>query len=121
MQAHETSSGAEITVKDVSLTIGKKRLLESVNLNIGGGSFTAVIGPSGAGKSTILSILSGRVTPSTGNITIIHTYVHVNDNLGKIRIFPHSNTRAQTPIKTLAQAHLIGLVWWCDLRLEWSH
>lgn len=70
LQAHETSSGAEITVKDVSLTIGKKRLLESVNLNIGGGSFTAVIGPSGAGKSTILSILSGRVTPSTGNIAI---------------------------------------------------
>lgn len=70
LQTQEITSGAEIIVNDVSLTIGKKQLLNSVNLNISGGSFTAIIGPSGAGKSTILSILSGRVAPSAGNITI---------------------------------------------------
>jgi ABC-type multidrug transport system ATPase subunit len=86
LQIETGASGAEIIVNDVSLTIGKKKLLNSVNLNIGGSSFTAIIGPSGAGKSTILSILSGRVVPSTGNVSIDGDDLNEKYDLLKSRI-----------------------------------
>jgi len=86
LQIETTTSGAEIVVSNVSLTIGKKLLLDSVNLTVGGSSFTAIIGPSGAGKSTILSVLSGRVTPSSGTITIDGEDLNKKYELLKARI-----------------------------------
>ena len=42
--------------------------LNSVNLEIKTGEFTAIAGPSGSGKTTLLNILSGLDTPSSGTV-----------------------------------------------------
>jgi NitT/TauT family transport system ATP-binding protein len=44
--------------------------LESVNLTLTKGSFSAVIGSSGCGKSTLLKIMSGLIPPSTGLVVL---------------------------------------------------
>ena len=49
---------------------GHKDALRDINLSIPKGSMIGLIGPSGAGKSTIVSLLTGLYTPSSGKILI---------------------------------------------------
>lgn len=46
----------------------KKRVLHSLTYRINEGDFIGFIGPNGAGKTTFISILSGLIKPSSGEI-----------------------------------------------------
>lgn len=59
-----------ITVNDVSLTFGDKKLFEDVNIQFNNGNCYGVIGANGAGKSTFLKILSGEIEPQKGNVSL---------------------------------------------------
>jgi ATPase subunit of ABC transporter with duplicated ATPase domains len=59
-----------ITVTNVSLRYGDKKLFEDVNLKFTPGNCYGVIGANGAGKSTFLKILSGEIEPQTGNVSM---------------------------------------------------
>ncbi|MDD5794033.1 ABC-F family ATP-binding cassette domain-containing protein [Clostridium sp. HCP1S3_B4] len=59
-----------ITVSNVSLRFGGRKLFEDVNLKFTPGNCYGVIGANGAGKSTFLRILSGEVEPNTGEVII---------------------------------------------------
>lgn len=59
-----------ITVTNVSLQYGDKKLFEDVNLKFNPGNCYGVIGANGAGKSTFLKILSGEIEPQSGNVSI---------------------------------------------------
>lgn len=59
-----------ITVTNVSLRYGDKKLFEDVNLKFTLGNCYGVIGANGAGKSTFLKILSGELAPNTGEVSI---------------------------------------------------
>lgn len=49
--------------------------LESVDLTLERGSFSAVIGSSGCGKSTLLKIMAGLLPPSSGSVVLAGTPV----------------------------------------------
>ncbi|MCI5727050.1 MAG: ATP-binding cassette domain-containing protein [Clostridium sp.] len=59
-----------ITVSNVSLRYGGRKLFEDVNIKFTPGNCYGVIGANGAGKSTFLKILSGEVQPNTGDVSI---------------------------------------------------
>src|SRR3984893_3432477 len=59
-----------ISVKNVTLSFGKRVLFDEVSLNFIKGNCYGVIGANGAGKSTFLKILSGEIEPTKGNIEI---------------------------------------------------
>ncbi|HEY0434668.1 MAG TPA: ATP-binding cassette domain-containing protein, partial [Chitinophagaceae bacterium] len=59
-----------ISVKNVTLSFGKRVLFDEVNLNFIKGNCYGVIGANGAGKSTFLRILSGEIEPNKGSIEI---------------------------------------------------
>ncbi len=63
-----------ITVKDVSLIYHSKKFetlaLKDVSFDIKKGDFVALVGPSGCGKTTILSLLSGLINASSGEILV---------------------------------------------------
>jgi NitT/TauT family transport system ATP-binding protein len=44
--------------------------LRGINLNVAGGEFCCIVGPSGCGKTTLLRILAGLESPSTGEVEI---------------------------------------------------
>jgi putative ABC transport system ATP-binding protein len=46
------------------------RALDAVSMTIGRGEFTAVAGPSGSGTTTLLNLVSGLDTPSTGTVVL---------------------------------------------------
>lgn len=46
----------------------KKKILNKINLNLKLGEKIGIIGTTGAGKSTLLDIISGLITPNSGNL-----------------------------------------------------
>jgi putative ABC transport system ATP-binding protein len=44
------------------------RILDNVNIKIRAGELTMLVGPSGCGKTTLLSILTGILSPTSGNV-----------------------------------------------------
>lgn len=59
-----------ITVNNIGLRYGGRKLFEDVNIKFTPGNCYGVIGANGAGKSTFLKILSGEVEPNTGEVII---------------------------------------------------
>src|SRR3982751_7012607 len=59
-----------ISVKNVTLSFGKRVLFDEVNLSFTKGNCYGVIGANGAGKSTFLKILSGEIEPNKGSVDI---------------------------------------------------
>jgi ATPase subunit of ABC transporter with duplicated ATPase domains len=59
-----------ITVTNVSLRYGGRKLFEDVNLKFTPGNCYGVIGANGAGKSTFLKILSGEIEANTGDVSV---------------------------------------------------
>jgi ABC-type multidrug transport system ATPase subunit/ABC-type transport system involved in multi-copper enzyme maturation permease subunit len=62
--------GIDIVAKDLHFSVGAKELLSDINFHLGPRSLTAIVGPSGAGKSTLLNAITGRTTPTAGQILI---------------------------------------------------
>ena len=54
-------------LREVSLTRGERRVLDSVDVDVPAGA-TAIVGPSGAGKSTLLRLLDRLADPDSGTI-----------------------------------------------------
>lgn len=46
------------------------RAVDGINLNIAKGEFAVIVGPSGAGKTTVLNILGGMDTVSSGEVWV---------------------------------------------------
>ena len=51
-------------------TVNERTALAQVNLDLAPGDFATVIGSNGAGKSTLLNIVSGKLSPDAGTVTI---------------------------------------------------
>jgi ABC-type multidrug transport system ATPase subunit/ABC-type transport system involved in multi-copper enzyme maturation permease subunit len=62
--------GIDIVAKELHFSVGTKELLSDINFHLGPRSLTAIVGPSGAGKSTLLNAITGRTTPTAGQILI---------------------------------------------------
>ena len=60
-----------IAVRDSSIRIGDKNILEHINCTIGAGEFVGIIGPNGAGKSTLLSGLRGFLPLFGGEVQLL--------------------------------------------------
>lgn len=59
-----------IEVRNVSLSIGSKTLLDKVSVTCQPGTVTALVGPNGAGKSTLLSVIAGDHSPDQGEVLL---------------------------------------------------
>ncbi|RLQ95441.1 ABC-F family ATP-binding cassette domain-containing protein [Falsibacillus albus] len=57
-----------ITVNNVGLRFGDRKLFEDVNIKFTPGNCYGLIGANGAGKSTFLKILSGELDPQSGSV-----------------------------------------------------
>ena len=69
-----SSKPSVINLEDADLSLGTKaasvHILKSISLKIDAGETVGVLGPSGAGKTSLLMILAGLETLSSGRITL---------------------------------------------------
>ena len=59
-----------ISIKGLSVSYERKRVLTNIFLEIDGGQIHGVIGPNGAGKSTLFKAILGLIDTDSGNIRI---------------------------------------------------
>src|SRR6476660_2148008 len=59
-----------ITVHNVGLQYGDRKLFDEVNIKFTPGNCYGLIGANGAGKSTFLKILSGEIEPQSGDVIL---------------------------------------------------
>ena len=61
---------SQITLKNITKRWGKYYAVDHLDLEIADNSFITLLGPSGCGKTTILRMIAGLETPTTGQIKI---------------------------------------------------
>ncbi len=63
-------TAALVTARGVGLRIGAAQILADVDLDVRPGEVLALVGPNGAGKTSMLSLLAGDLTPSSGQVLL---------------------------------------------------
>ncbi|HEX4083374.1 MAG TPA: FHA domain-containing protein [Chthoniobacteraceae bacterium] len=63
-------SGGGIHAREVTRIANGRTLLEDISLEVAPARFVGIIGPSGAGKSSLLSILAGLASPTSGLVAV---------------------------------------------------
>ena len=80
----------QIVIENLSKTYDNGfSALKKVNLNIKKGEIFAMLGPNGAGKTSLISIICGIVTPTSGKVTvdgfdIIESYRDTRSRIGLV-------------------------------------
>jgi spermidine/putrescine transport system ATP-binding protein len=88
-----------IDLVKISKDFGGEEALHDINLYIRNGEFVTLLGPSGCGKTTMLRIIAGFETPSSGKVLMrgepldsVPPYKRkINTIFQKYALFPHLN------------------------------
>ena len=65
-----------IKLNKISLSFGKRKILDNINFSVNEGQILGLLGPNGVGKSTIFNLITGLIKPDYGIITIESTKVN---------------------------------------------
>jgi len=128
---------ALISVNNLSMTFGGPKLLDSVSFQIEPGQRVCLVGRNGEGKSTLLRLLSGDLTPDSGEIarsvglrvarlsqkvpevltgTVYEVVTHGLGEVGKAVADHHrAQTTGDAALLEKAQGELSELNGWCAL------
>ncbi len=104
--------GTRLRVRGVRHSLGGRRVLTAVDLDVAPGECLVVLGPSGSGKTTLLRLIAGLEAPDAGEILLGDAVVSGPDTL----VAPHERslgfvfqTPALWPHMTVAQNVAFGL------------
>jgi putative spermidine/putrescine transport system ATP-binding protein len=65
-----TTQVSDLELMNVSKRFGQTLAVEGISLHVPHGSYCCLLGPSGCGKTTILRLMAGHETPTTGDVRI---------------------------------------------------
>lgn len=68
MQHNQATAAVKLSVTQLSKEFEGKRALDVVSFQVYEGEFLSILGPSGCGKTTLLRILVGLLSPTSGRI-----------------------------------------------------
>lgn len=60
-----------IQIKDVCKAFDQRQVLNNISLSVEEGEIFGLLGPSGAGKTTLIKMLIGLLSATSGNIAIL--------------------------------------------------
>jgi zinc transport system ATP-binding protein len=90
-----------VEVEDLSFHFdGGPAVLEEVNLEIAAGDFASVIGPNGGGKTTLVKLIIGLLSPTTGRVRVLgQSPVKARPRIGYMP--QHAMMDPRFPVRTL--------------------
>ena len=59
-----------IELEKISLTYGKRKILDNINFSLNENQILGLLGPNGVGKSSIFNLITGLINPDYGSIKI---------------------------------------------------
>src|SRR6187402_3216295 len=75
-----------VQFENVVCRIGKRTILNSVDVIFPRGEITGILGPNGAGKTTLLNTIVGLRMPASGNVTVLGETSHTRSAAIRCRI-----------------------------------
>jgi len=89
--------GGIVKADSINKLFGSAQVLKDISIDIRAGEFFSLLGPSGCGKTTLLRIIAGFETPTSGDLLIDAKSVittpankrHVNTVFQNYALFPH--------------------------------
>src|SRR5690606_7157170 len=57
-------------VCNISKSFGGLKAINDLTFNVNDGEFVGIIGPNGAGKTTLMNLITGHLSPTSGNIVV---------------------------------------------------
>ncbi|MDR0342529.1 MAG: branched-chain amino acid ABC transporter ATP-binding protein/permease [Nocardiopsaceae bacterium] len=92
-----------VDIRNVAYSYGGVRAVADCSFGISRGTVTGLIGPNGAGKSTLVELLSGRLTPQSGEILLDGRSIGRQrpagmSRLGVARTFQTARVLARLPV-----------------------
>ncbi len=99
-------SSPALVVRGVEKSFGRLKALDGVDLELGGGEWTALLGPNGAGKTTLMRCIAGLIREDAGSVSVFGRGRPTARDLGFVpqRIALHDTMTARE--------HLVN---YCDL------
>jgi len=82
---------ALLETRHVSKSYGVFRALDDVTMTVQENEFVSVVGPNGAGKTTLVNLLTGLLTPTTGEILFMGKNIA---GVGPVALADHGLARA---------------------------
>ena len=73
--------GTVIEVSDVTVRRGRNFLLDHVSWSVDEADRWVIIGPNGAGKTTLMQVISARMFPTSGTVTLL------GERMGSVDVF----------------------------------
>jgi len=61
---------SELRIENINKYFGDNHVIKGISMNINKGEFVSLLGPSGCGKTTLLKLIAGLETPTSGSIFI---------------------------------------------------
>lgn len=88
-----------LEIKNISKHFGKTEILSDINLVVNKQEFLTILGPSGCGKTTLLRLIGGFDSPSSGSVFLHGKDItnlppnqrHINTVFQSYALFPHMN------------------------------
>ncbi|WP_416362460.1 heme ABC transporter ATP-binding protein [Rouxiella badensis] len=68
---HATQAQHWLAASNLCYSVANRRLISDISLQLSSGELVALIGPNGAGKSTLLRLLTGYLTPDSGDCALV--------------------------------------------------
>jgi len=92
-----------VTLKKLTYENGGHTLCENIDLNITHKEKVAIIGPNGCGKTTLLDIIAGLKSKSSGSLELFHNPIKCENDFNSIRdligyLFQNSDNQFLAPI-----------------------
>lgn len=133
-----------IEYKQVCMSYGEKTILNNFNYSVDKGAFITVIGSSGCGKTTILKMVNGLITPTSGDIfvngentkttnltqlrrnigyaiqgSVLFPHMTVEKNIAYVPNLLNQNDKQQTAKAIEKWMHMVGLD--ASMRKQYPH
>src|SRR5262249_56575946 len=96
----EGRMSALIETRHVSKLYGEFRALDDVSMAVNAGELVSVVGPNGAGKTTLVNLLTGLLTPTSGDVWFAGRNVA---GVGPVELTEHGLARAVQLVEVFPQ------------------